>query len=110
MSSLNDLKAVGAFVVDELVKKDIKFKLDDEEHEFQIFVRRLSIGLQEEIFMSGGDSDKSRTAKMISEAVRLGETGEERMSFQDAYKLHPVIAVAMSKAIGEVNRSSGRKN
>lgn len=111
MSSLKDLQALGVFIEDELVQHEIKFVLEEggEEQTATVHVRRLSIGSQEEIFLGGGDAAKSRTAKMISEAIRLGEKGEEKLSFIDAYKLHPAVAVAMVKAIGEVS-GSRRKN
>lgn len=103
-TTLQDLKDVGAFVVDELVPTDIEFTLDGgEPRKYTIHVRRLSIGVNEEIFLAGGDGNKSRTAKLISEAVRLGEGGKELISFKDAYTLHPSVAEAMVRAIGKVN-------
>jgi hypothetical protein len=107
LQQLNDL---GGFIPDELVKKEIKFKLDEEgeEHVAEIFVRRLSIGVHEAIWRNATE-DMSQTAKMLAEAIRLGENGEEKLTYEDAYRLHPKIALAMSQAIGEVNGGE-RKN
>ena len=110
MSSLKDLMSLGGIIPNDLVKKEIKFTLDDDtEHTATVFVRRLSVGLQEEIY--GSETNvSSRTAKMISEAVSLGESGAERISYEDAYKMHPGLALAMVEAIREVNRRKERKN
>jgi hypothetical protein len=110
MSSLKELRELGAFVPDELVQKEITFKLGggDEaaEHTVTVFIRRLSIGSQEEIFLGGGDAERSRSAKMIAETVRLGEGGVEKITFVDAYRLEPAIALAMIQAVSEVNKST----
>jgi hypothetical protein len=103
MSSLKDLKAMGAFVPDAPIKKEIKFRLDDgEERTAEIFVKRLNIGEYESLFLTDTE-ERGRTAKMIAEGIRLGEKGEERLTFQQAYKLHPSLAGAMVVAFNEVN-------
>lgn len=103
MSTFAELKALGAFVDGEPVQKSISFKLDgDDAITATIFVKKLSVGESERIFLASGADKESRTAKMIAELVLLGD-GSERLSFQDAYKLHPRIAQAMIQAIGEVN-------
>ena len=111
MSSLNDLRQIGAFVPDELVKKEIKFKLEDDADELvvDVHVRRLSVGTYEAIFIAAEPDKISRTAKLLSESIRLGENGEEILSYVDAYKLHPRIARAMTAAVNEVNGGE-RKN
>lgn len=113
MSNLNDLKQLGAFiVVDDLVQKEIKFKLTDDSEELSciIHIRRLSIGVHEAIWGDGAEGSKgSKTARLLSEAIRLGENGEEKMSYAEAFSLHPRIALAMSTAISDVN-GGDRKN
>jgi hypothetical protein len=107
LKQLNDL---GAFVSEELVPKEIKFKLTDDgdEHVAQIMVRRLSIGHYEAMW---GDvkENTSKTARMLCESVRLGEDGAEKMTYEQAYQLHAKIALAMSEAVAAVNGGE-RKN
>lgn len=103
MTSLKELKAMGAFIPDEPIKKEIKFRLDDgQEVSTTIFVKRLNIGEYESLFLSDKE-DRSRTAKMIAEGIRLGDKGQERLTFQQAFTLHPSIAGAMIGAFNEVN-------
>ena len=105
MSSLKELKALGAFVPDKPIKKQIRFKLDgDDEFVASIHVKKVGIGDYESLFLSDRE-ERSRTAKAISELVTLGEDGKEKISFEDAYKLHPSLAGAMLSAINEVNAS-----
>lgn len=103
MTTLKDLKAMGAFIPDTPIEKEIKFRLDDgEEVSSTIFVKRLNIGEYESLFLNDKE-ERSRTAKMISEGIRLGDKGQERLTFQQAYTLHPSIAGAMITAFNEVN-------
>jgi len=105
MSSLKELRGLGAFVSDKPVRKDITFKLDDDiEHTFTIHVKKLSIGDYEALFLSGKD-ERSNTARMISSAVTVGDDGKEKIGFEDAYRLHPSLAGAMVTAFTEVNSS-----
>lgn len=113
MSSLKDLKAMGAFIPDEPIKKEIKFKLDGpDELTATLFVKRMNIGDYEALFLTDTE-ERGRIAKMISEGIRLGEKGEEKLSFQQAYKLDPRIAGQMVAAFNEVNtpkKSSPQEN
>lgn len=103
MTSMKDFKGMGGMVSPIPVKKEIKFKLDgDEELSGTIHVKRLAIGDYEALFLVDGE-ERSRTAKIISEAVSLGPDGKERISFKDAYQLHPALAGAMIVAFNEVN-------
>lgn len=103
MSTLKELRGLGAFIPDKPIKKEIKFKLDsDEELSASIHVKRLSIGDYESLILNETDT-RSRTAKMISSAITLGDDGKERISFEDAYRLHPSLAGAMISAFNEVN-------
>lgn len=111
MSNVKDLIDMGAFIPEGLVKKEIKFSLDKDDGDdisVTIHIRRLSIGAHEKIWESGQDGS-SKTAKLLAAAVRLGENGEESMTYAQAYSLHPRLALAMSKAITEVN-GGDRKN
>ena len=103
MSSLKDLQNMGGFVSTVPVKKEIKFKIDgDDEFTAIIHVRKLSAGDYETLFVSDSEG-RSRTASVISQCVTLGESGKEKVSFEDAYRLHPNLATAMVNAFNEVN-------
>lgn len=105
MSSMKELRALGGFVSDKPVKKEIKFTIDDgDELSAFIHVRKLSVGDVEALFITDKE-ERSRTAKLISEAVTLGDDGKEKISFQDAYRLHTSLAAAMVNAFNEVNSS-----
>lgn len=107
MTSINDLKALGAFVTDAKVQREINFEIDGQEYSATIHVRRLSAGDYETLFMAD-TKGRSRTAEVISKAVYLGEGGNESLSFEDAYKLHPAVAAAMVNAFNEVNSAKKR--
>lgn len=102
MKTLEDLKAVGAFFSDKPVQKAIKFVLDGQEYDATIWVKRLSVGEQERLAMLSHSDDRKGSALLISEIVLLGD-GAERISFEDAYRLSPSLAMAMMEAIEEVN-------
>lgn len=113
MDSLQDLVNLNAFIPDSLVKRQITFKLEEggEERTFDIHVRRLNLAVNEEIWAGGGPDNASKTARFISEAIRLGPNGEEKIPYEKAAELHPNIALAMSQAITAVNGMGGdRKN
>lgn len=96
-----DLKAAGAFVSSALVAKEVKWSRGDEEMVFTIHVKRQSFGAMEKLFSADGDQSKS--AKFISECVFLGDSGEERISYEDAYQLDPGLAAVFAQAVNEVN-------
>lgn len=110
MSTLQQLRTLGAFVPDKPIKQTITFKLDGEDTlTADIFVKKLSVGDYEKLFLAAPD-DKSRTAKIIADAITLGDDGKEKISFVDAYKLHPGIAVEMVNAFNAINGASKPKN
>lgn len=104
---LSELKEKGGFVSAKPVKKDVvwKRKVDGEEVEdsFSIFVRPMSYGDIEKIFIDPKDEERSRTAALLAESVLLGDDGKERLSYTDAYQLCPSLAAALSKVVSEVN-------
>jgi hypothetical protein len=108
MTTLNELKSKGGLVQDAPIHKKITYSITDPESgelvdfEADIFVKEMSIGDYEKLYMSA-DDNRSRSAKIISEAVMLGKRGEERISFEVAYKLKRPLAEAMVAAFAEVN-------
>ena len=102
MTSIADLKALGAFVPDAPVEKEITFRIDEHDYTAVIFVKKMSVADQERIVVGSTAEDGERGAKTISELVLLGD-GKERLPFGEALKLHPAIAKAMMLAVAEVN-------
>lgn len=104
-----DLKALtekGAFVPAELVPVQVTWEKsggdDAEVYEFTIHVKRLSYGVVERILLQS-TADRSSTAAMISEAVRLGEKGDQIIPYEQAFQLEPSLARAFVDAVKEVN-------
>ena len=72
---------------------------------FEAWVKQLSFGDVDRIRSLPVDSDdqeRSAQALMISESIRLGKKGEERLTYEQAFQLKPSLAEAFMKAIGEV--------
>lgn len=102
--SLKELEAMGAFVKDEPIRREIKFKLDDDiEHSAIIHVKKLSVGAYEKLFVGIVDDKNGRSARVISETITLGEIGKERIPVEKAFTLNKGIATAMLDAFTEVN-------
>lgn len=112
---LNQLKEKGGIVEAGLVKKEITWtRYNDEDKKvtdkFDVFIRRLGFGLMERVMTADpSDPDRSISASLISEAIRLGENGEEVMTYVDAYQLQPTLAACFTKAIKEVNQAKPAK-
>lgn len=100
---ITDLKSEGGFVSSKLVAKTIKWDAEDKQHEGEIFVRRVSFGTIDQI-MGRDDSDQGMNTALIVETIRLGEKGEEQLTYDQAYQLEPNLAAAMVEALMEVNR------
>jgi len=101
--NLNDLKNAGAFVGAGLTKVSISWERGPEDTlSFEVHVAPLSFGEVERILREESEG-KSRVANLISSAIRLGETGQERLTYMDAYNLEPGLAKAFAKAVGEAN-------
>lgn len=101
MTSLKELQALGGFV-GEPVKKEITFKANGEDIKATIHVIELGIGDYEKAVESK-EGDRSHMAHIISNFVRLGEGGKEKISYTDAYRLNPSLGGAMVNAFNEVN-------
>jgi hypothetical protein len=108
--NLKELKEKGGFVDSSLVKKAAVWEHDVDgeaaKDEVSFFVRRLAFGDIEK--MLTGETDKSRTAELIAESIRLGEKGKERLTYDDAYQLEPTLAKVFADAIREVNEMGKR--
>ncbi|MGV8228480.1 phage tail assembly chaperone family protein, TAC, partial [Pseudomonas aeruginosa] len=49
-------------------------------------------------------AQKRRKARYLAECIRLGETGEERLTYEQAYDRDPALGFLLLQAVGEVNR------
>lgn len=96
--NLADLKAAGGIVTGELVSRSITWA----DMTFTILVKRLSYGEVERSVYDPADT-RSRNAAMLSESVRLGDDGSEALSYEDAYRLDPSLALAMLTVVRDVN-------
>lgn len=104
---LAELEARGGLVDASLVKKSITWKKIDEDGKedaltFDIYVRKNSFGIIDAQLRA--TDDKSKTAILISNGIRLGENGDEAISYEKAYQLDPALAYAMVQAFMEVNQ------
>lgn len=106
---LSELKDKGGIVDAALVKKSVTWIRvgDDGEKEtlaFDVFIKRLSFGVMERVMKADpADPERSLTAALISEGVRFGDSGEEEISYVDAFQLQPGLARVLSIAVKEVN-------
>lgn len=104
---LKQLKAKGGFVPSVPVAKEVTWVHQDEAtgeevtDTFTVFVVKQSFGSIERLFL-GGD-DRSKSSAFISECIRFGDDGKERMSYEDAYQLAPGLAAVLVAAANEVN-------
>jgi hypothetical protein len=108
---LKQLEELGGFLSDVLVEREIRFKLDDAvEHTATIYVKKLGLGEYERLFAARAEKDDKfgTSARIIAEAVSLGEGGKERIPVEKAFRLHKRLANAMLDAFQEVN--GGKKD
>lgn len=108
---LKDLIDKGGFVSAEPVKKLVEWTREDGGEivtdKFSVWVLRQSFGNIEKLWT--GPDDQSHSALMISECIRFGEKAEERMTYEQAYQLHPGLATVLMVAFNEVNRPTRPK-
>jgi hypothetical protein len=104
---LAELEARGGMVDPTLVKKNITWKRRDddgkeEDVSFDIFIRKNSFGIIDTQLRN--QDERSKSALLISNGVRLGEEGEESISYEQAYRLDATLAYTMVQAFMEVNK------
>lgn len=102
---LKDLKQKGGFIDLAPVEKDITWtNPDGEVLTFSILVKRQSFGSMERVLREDPkDPERSRNASMVAESVLLGDNGDEKISYEEAFSLAPSLALEFVKAINEVN-------
>ena len=102
--NLAQLQAAGAFVEAAPVKTPVTWTRQNAAGEevsdsFDVWVRRRSFGTLERVAMLG--EDRSKSAKMLSECILLGEE-QEALSYEQAYQLDPSLAFALVQAVKDV--------
>jgi hypothetical protein len=105
MTTLAELKSMGAFVASEPVKREIEFKIGKERYTATVHVKKLSVAEQERMFerLAGKHGEVRRTAALISTLVSFGENGEETITPEEANSLHVQLGNALIEAINEIN-------
>jgi hypothetical protein len=99
--NLAEIRNIGAFVSVEPVKQGIEWK----EFRFDVFVKRLSFGDIETLYSI---EEGSRSARMISTAILLGEN-QEAISYDDAFRLDVGLATKLIEAFNVVNGLDQKK-
>jgi hypothetical protein len=99
--NLAEIRNIGAFVSAEPVKHGIEWK----EHRFDVFVKRLSFGDIETLYSI---EEGSRSARMISTAILLGEN-QEAITYDDAFRLDVGLATKLIEAFNIVNGLDQKK-
>ena len=97
MTTLKELTTLGGVVADAPIQKEIQF----EGNPVAIYVKQLGIGEYEAIYLADADG-KSRTARLISKAITVGD-GKEAIPYEVALRLHPALAGSMLEKFHEVN-------
>lgn len=102
--NLAQLQAAGAFVEAAPVKTSVTWTRRNADGEevtdvFDVWVRRRSFGTLERVAMLG--EDRSKSAKMLSECVLLGDQ-QEPLSYEQAYQLDPGLAFILIEAVKDV--------
>jgi len=105
--NLSDLEKNGGIVSGELVKKTGIWKRFDEEKgefedlEVQFFVKRSS-WLEYQKVIKGHDGTMDPECLSISACIRLGENGEEEISYELAEKLEAGLVNVFRNGIAEI--------
>lgn len=108
-----ELKAKGGFVPLAPVKRDVVWTRktesgETEELKFSVFIKKHSFGTIEQIW-SGDDDKRSKSAAYIAQSIRLGDKGQEALTYEDAYQLDTGLATVLIAAINEVNGTGDAK-
>lgn len=108
---LKTLKAKGGVISRGLVAKSVTWSHVDPqsgeqtEDTFEIHIVKHSFGSIERLYPNG--SDRARGAEFIAQSVKLGDSGKESISYDEAYQLDPGLAMVFITAINEVNGTGG---
>jgi hypothetical protein len=111
--NLADLKAKGGCIDLAPVRKSITWKHTGESGEevtdtFDVWVVRLSFGAIDRLSKINS-TERSSNAELIAASIRLGDKGEERLSYDIAYSLDASLALELVRAVAEINKLNERE-
>lgn len=99
---LKELQAQGGFVDDKPIKEPVAWtRGDGEKISFDVHVVRQPFGVVDEVLKT--TDGRSQSACMISNCIRLGKEGKERLTYEHAFGLDPTLAFCLIAAINRVN-------
>jgi len=102
---LSELTSRGGFVHGDPVKRQITWVHVDQEtgkpvsDVFDVWVIQPSYGMIDTALRDEKSDIKSANAAAIAACIRLGDDASEKMTYDQAYSLHPALALAMRDAI-----------
>lgn len=99
--NLAEIRNAGGFVPAEPIKVEIEWK----DYRFDVWVKRLSFGDMENLY---GSDDRSRSARMISTTILLGDK-QEPISYDDAFRLEVGLAAKLIEAFNVANGIDQKK-
>lgn len=103
---LKTLQQQGGFIDETPVKESVTWRRGDgDEVKFDVHVVRQPFGVVDEVLKTS--DGRSQSARMISNCIRLGEKGQERLTYDQAFVLDPALAFAL---IGAINRVNAKKS
>lgn len=102
--NLSDLKASGGFVSRETVPTVIKWRKAGPDGEFEpcdytVHIVQPSYGDIETIAVEGKGQRHAVQVATVAACVRLGEKGEVRLTYEQAFDLHPLLLLELHAAI-----------
>lgn len=102
---LAELEKMGGFVPKEPVKTEVSWTPPEGDTlTFTVFVKRLSGGAMERLWANTQkDDDRARSAMLLSEAVLLGEKGEQKLTYDKAWSLEMTLMSELLDAVDRVN-------
>lgn len=110
---LQQLRDLGGFVPSTPVTREVSWTHlgpdgQDVTDTFTVRVKKLSAGVIERLLTR--PQDRSYSATMISETILLGDEGDVRLSYEEAFQLEPTLAdVLLLDAVNPVNPVYRRK-
>lgn len=102
---LDDLEKKGGFVSPDLTKTTVEWvHIDPETNEivtdtFEIFVKKISFG---DLKRAYAGNDIESQSRLLALCVRLGEEGEEVLTYEKAYSLEGSLGLALIEAVNKV--------
>lgn len=112
--NLQSLLAAGAFISGDYVRKNVKWTHTNGKHEevitdFDVFVKRHQSAADFEFIYRPRDDQSSIMVRRVARLIRLGEEGEEAISYDTADQFQTGLLLALVGAINEVEEENAPK-